>query len=62
MWEGKERLEGKRRDHELRLPRPSSSDLSADNIRKYPYEVLDYLQDFMRRPNSLFLTIPKSGH
>jgi hypothetical protein len=62
MWEGKERLEGKWRDHELRLPRPSSSILNADNIRKFPNEALDYLKDFMRRLNSFFLTIPKSGH
>ena len=54
MWEGKERLEGKWRDHELRLPRPSSLILNADNIRKFPYEVLDYLRDFIRRLDSLF--------
>lgn len=54
MWEGKERLEGKWRDHELRLPRPSSSILNADNIRKFPNEMLDYLQDFLRRLNSVF--------
>ena len=54
MWEGKERLEEKWRDHELRLPRPSSSILNADNIRKFPNEVLDFLQDFLRRLNSVF--------
>lgn len=54
MWEGKERLEGKWRDHELRLSRPSSSILNADNIRKFPNEVLDYLQDFIRRLDSIF--------
>jgi len=54
MWAGKERLEGKWRDHELRLPRLSSSILNADNIRKFPNEVLDYLQDFIRRLNLVF--------
>jgi hypothetical protein len=54
MWEGKERLEGKWYDHELRLPRPSLSILNADNIREFPNEVLDYLRDFMRRLNLLF--------
>lgn len=59
MREGKERLEGKWRDHELRLPRPSSSILNADNIRKFPNEVLDYLQDFIRRLDSIFADDPQ---
>jgi hypothetical protein len=54
MWEGKERLEGKWRDHELRLPRPSSAVLNADNLRKFADEVLDYLKDFTRRLGVVF--------
>lgn len=54
MWEAKERLEGKWRDHELRVPKPSSSILNADNIRKFPHEAIDYLQDFLKRMSSVF--------
>lgn len=54
MWEGKERLEGKWRDHGLRVPKRSSSILNADNIRKFPHEVIDYLQDFLKRISLVF--------
>jgi hypothetical protein len=54
MQEAKDELEPKWRDHELRVPKPSTQVLNADNLRQFADDVMDDLRAFIERLNSLF--------